>query len=71
MEDLKYNFTLFKCYKYYMTITYDLATSRKLFLNSGARFGVLDCIIYSKDKLKYLDCTLALLNKAERRTLFY
>ena len=54
-----------------MTVTYDLATSRKLFLNSGARFGVLDCIIYSKDKLKYLDCTLAQLNKAERRTLFY
>ena len=54
-----------------MTITYDLATSRKLFLNSGARFGVLDCITDSKDKLTYLDCTLAQLNKAERRTLFY
>lgn len=51
MEYLRYNFTMFKCFKYYILVTDDLATSRKLSLNSGARFGVLDYITDYKDKL--------------------
>ena len=54
-----------------MTVNYELARSKKLFLNSGAKFGVLDCITDSEDKLTYFDCTLAQLNKAERCTLFH